>query len=112
MCAKAATMCAKPATMCAETATTCAKAATMCANQRRSRKSRSLSASTTRGPALPERSNEYFISYNLLSLAKFGSDTAENEPLKVLRVIQFNIQSCPYSQADAPLDSFRIATKS
>ena len=35
-----------------------------------------------------ELSNEYL-------LAKFGFDTAENEPLKVWGVIQFNIQSPP-----------------
>ena len=33
--------------------------------------------------------NDYLI-------AKFGVDTAENEPLQVWGVIQFNIQSCPY----------------
>ena len=30
-------------------------------------------------------------------LAKIGLDTAENEPLQVWGVIQFNIQSTPYS---------------
>ena len=38
-----------------------------------------------------ELSNEYLI-------AKIGFDTAENEPLKVWGLIQFNIQSSPYSQ--------------
>ena len=33
--------------------------------------------------------NEYLV-------AKFGFDTAENEPLKVWGLIQFNIQSCPH----------------
>ena len=37
-----------------------------------------------------ELSNEYL-------LAQIGVDTAENEPLKVLRKIQFIIHSTPYS---------------
>ena len=35
--------------------------------------------------------NDYLI-------AKFGVDTAENEPLQVWGVIQFNIQFGPYSE--------------
>ena len=34
---------------------------------------------------------------NAPTLAIVAVHTAENEPLKVLGVIQFNIQSCPYS---------------
>ena len=41
-----------------------------------------------------ELSNEYLI-------AKIGFDTAENEPLKVWGLIQFNIQSSPWSSAAA-----------
>ena len=33
---------------------------------------------------------------NVPTLAIVAVDTAENEPLQVLGVIQFNIQSCPY----------------
>ena len=45
-----------------------------------------------------ELSNEYL-------LAKIGVDTAENEPLKVWRKIQFIIHSPPYSQAARHLPS-------
>ena len=41
---------------------------------------------------------ESFPNSNEYLLAKIGVDTAENEPLEVWGKIQFNIQSCPYSQ--------------